>query len=458
MPRTLPVRPDLTQLKHQAKDLLRAHKQKDASVCPVLRRLRRFAPLDDAGILAQKPALHEAQYALAMEYGFASWNALKRHVEKVTGRPSPVRREKNRTYVTGLEKHGIGCKDGHDNSVIACIAGVMQAMGEEELTYEYLMGVSGAAFRVQMCEPVWCPSAACAPCGYDCLPGAVAATGYRLRWIDTQRDGKWLDGGVREALQAIPLSIDRGVPVIMAGKESGLVVGYHADSKLVVRPYEFHQDGYQDAEVFDSSGEVKWVFGDGKWDDWVWTVGIIEPADLPRDRRAAVANSLRLAVKLAKTERFGRYLSGFAAIQYWIDGLLDDARFDLLTEENWFQMAHGNGFCYPCLWSARLSAEKYLRQVAGDFEVPIKSRLLALAGLYQRMHQTLARTKPEFDCIWSLQPWMLKSPKNWTRAIRQKESDLLREVLAIEREAVAKIEDLLPALEQQGAGKREGQS
>ena len=186
------------------------------------------------------------------------------------------------------EMKRLGCKDAHDNSMIACIAGVMQVLGEDELTYEYLMGVSGAAFRVQMmAEPTWCPSAACAPCGYDCVPGAVAATGYRLRWIDTQRDGKWLDGGVREALQAIPLSIDRGVPVIVAGKESGLVVGYHTDGKVVVRPYEFQQDGYQDAEVCDSSGEVKWVFGNGKWDDWVWTVGIVEPGDLPMDRRSS---------------------------------------------------------------------------------------------------------------------------------------------------------------------------
>jgi hypothetical protein len=119
MSRRLPHRPDFTQLRHQAKDLLRGHQRKDPAVCDVLRRLRPFASADDAAILAEPLALHEAQYALAMDYGFASWNALKRHVEKVNGRPSPVRREKGRTYVAGLEQHGIGCKDAHDNSVIA---------------------------------------------------------------------------------------------------------------------------------------------------------------------------------------------------------------------------------------------------------------------------------------------------------------------------------------------------
>jgi len=60
----------------------------------------------------------------------------------------------------------------------------------------------------------------------------------------------------------------------------------------------------------------------------------------------------------------------------------------------------------------RFNAEKYLREVVGLFDDTVRSRLLELADLYQQMHRTLSRTKPEFDCIWSLQPWMLKSPDN----------------------------------------------
>jgi hypothetical protein len=442
MTRTLPPRPDFTQLKHQAKDLLRAHERKDASACPALRRLRRFASADDAGILAQPLALHEAQYALALEYGFASWNALKRYVEKVTGRPSPVRREKDRTYVAGLEGHGIGCKDEHDNSVIACIAGVMAALGED-FSYPYLMGASGAAFRVQLHQPNWCPSAACAPCGYDCVPGAMAVTGYRLTWISTGIPGPAFGKceprpeGVVKAGPAIATSIERGVPVIFGSEESGLVVGYRPDGQRILRPYEHQKDGYVDT------------------DKWPWETGIIEPHDIPVNRHEAVVNSLRLAVTLANAERFEHYLSGFAALQKWADDLLDESRFAGLTDKNWFEPAHANGYCYPCLWSARLNAEKYLREVAGEFEEPVRSRLLELAGLYQRMHETLSRTKPDFECVWSLQPWMLKSPANWTLAIRQKESDLLREALAIERQAISGIEKVLTLLDQPAPSKKE---
>jgi len=55
-PKQLPPRPNLDQLKHQAKELQRS---------------------------AQIP-LHEAQTRLAREYGFTSWNALHDHVEAVT--------------------------------------------------------------------------------------------------------------------------------------------------------------------------------------------------------------------------------------------------------------------------------------------------------------------------------------------------------------------------------------
>ena len=348
-----------------------------------------------------------------------------------------MRREKDRTYIAGLEGHGIGCKDDHDNSVIACIAGVMAAMGED-FSYPYLMGVSGAAFRVQMrVDPHWCPSAACAPCGYDCTPGAMAVTGYGLRWIETQREGKSLDDGVAQARPAIAESIDRGVPVIFGHDESALIVGYRTDGHRIVRTYEKPQDGYDDT------------------DDWSWRTGIIEPQDLPMDRRQAVADSLRRAVTLANTERFGSYLSGFAALEHWADALLDDARFDALTKDNWFPIAHGNGYCYPCLWSARVSAERYLREVAKEFEEPVASRLLHLADLYRQMHETLSRTKPEFGCVWDLQPWKLKSPENWTRRIRQKESDLLREALGIERQAITEIETILPLLDQSSKPRQE---
>jgi len=71
----LPPVPDFTQLRHQAKALLRAHERKEAtvfgvSVREVLRNLRQFASADDAAIWSKPLALHEAQYqAFELEAG-----------------------------------------------------------------------------------------------------------------------------------------------------------------------------------------------------------------------------------------------------------------------------------------------------------------------------------------------------------------------------------------------------
>ena len=64
----LPTRPDLDQVRRQAKDLLRAAEGGDADA------LRRIAAVSD------QPRLASAQLAVAREHGFASWPRLKTEV------------------------------------------------------------------------------------------------------------------------------------------------------------------------------------------------------------------------------------------------------------------------------------------------------------------------------------------------------------------------------------------
>src|SRR5262245_58736926 len=67
----LPPRPDLDQLKRQAKELLREWK---ASPSPSQRSAR----------------LREAQREIARRHGFDSWDALRKRVEDATGASSPA--------------------------------------------------------------------------------------------------------------------------------------------------------------------------------------------------------------------------------------------------------------------------------------------------------------------------------------------------------------------------------
>ena len=66
----LPARPDLDQLRHQARELLRAAQRGDPQATARIRAV------------TGKIILSSAQLALAREYGFASWAKLKLEVER----------------------------------------------------------------------------------------------------------------------------------------------------------------------------------------------------------------------------------------------------------------------------------------------------------------------------------------------------------------------------------------
>ena len=89
---SLPPNPNLRQLRNQAKDLWRAFKSREPDTALRFRQsLSQLAELSDEDIFGAKLGLKDAQRALAIEYGFLDWEALKRHVEAVSsGRQGPV--------------------------------------------------------------------------------------------------------------------------------------------------------------------------------------------------------------------------------------------------------------------------------------------------------------------------------------------------------------------------------
>jgi ankyrin repeat protein len=77
-------RPNLDQLKRQAKDLLRAALSHDTAALARFRSLPAFARSSDVDLARASLALHDAQSVIAREYGLDSWNALRERVEELT--------------------------------------------------------------------------------------------------------------------------------------------------------------------------------------------------------------------------------------------------------------------------------------------------------------------------------------------------------------------------------------
>jgi hypothetical protein len=80
--RSLPPRPDLGQLKLQAKELQRAHRQgKPAAAARIAAHHPRLRGRSQKAVLARPLTLADAQLVLAREYGLDNWAALKQRVE-----------------------------------------------------------------------------------------------------------------------------------------------------------------------------------------------------------------------------------------------------------------------------------------------------------------------------------------------------------------------------------------
>lgn len=110
MTRSLPPHPNLEHLKKQARALLRAHARGQQDVCAVLRHLKRFIDVSAEDILTADVTLTEVQFALAMEYGFSSWTALKAHVEGQKRYDHLLHVHCGDSSAESLRKSGIGGK------------------------------------------------------------------------------------------------------------------------------------------------------------------------------------------------------------------------------------------------------------------------------------------------------------------------------------------------------------
>ena len=119
MSASLPLNPNLNQLKNQARDLLKAYRSGDSHVID-----RVFAVYTPK---AEDLTLREAQQALAREYGFTSWRALLDE-----GRKEAMNAKKKSKHLTIIKPEGVdvttwdilmAARAGHKNKVAKLIDG-----------------------------------------------------------------------------------------------------------------------------------------------------------------------------------------------------------------------------------------------------------------------------------------------------------------------------------------------
>jgi hypothetical protein len=303
------------------------------------------------------------------------------------------------------------------------------------------MGLSGAAFRIQMHRPRWCPSAPHANCGFDCHRAVLDALGYELVAVPV---GEGDPEAVARARRAVMESIDRGVPAFYSSEEESLVVGYdRAGRRLLLRRYGARETGSTPWGLEKPPGEKTRSYPESFVHDWPFLgLGVLRPKPGRPDRREARRRSLELALELAHTGCYGEYASGFAAYAFWIEGLRDPAHFADAKER--LHRMGANAHCYYSLHDARSAAAHYLRGLAAELGQGAASHLARAAERYREIAEDVLRQ----ECVTKVapMPWMLPEGEAWTQAQRDEQARLLERAMAVERDALAEIEAALRAL------------
>jgi hypothetical protein len=337
-----------------------------------------------------------------------------------------VRREDDRVWLEGVSGWFVGDRE---SSVHAVQAAAMEAVGED-ISYEYLLGVSGLAFRMQVSKNGLCPSSPHSFCGYECHARSSQALPWKLKLFETKPGDA---EKVAAARQAVVESIDRGVPVQYGSEEDGIIVGYQKGGDEWICYHPMREGGMQ------------------TFVETTWPSGILlftEPKEEQPTRRELALGALEQAVEMAGAGEAGDYHVGLKAWEDYVAQLnaLQDA-----DEERRKGDMLGNSWIYECLAQYRGAAAQYLRDVAGEFDLATAGHLLKASDLYARMSNEVLQDQEHCLITIAPLPWALRGGETWTNEMRRDQIGRLEAAMPLERQAVKEIESGLETVAEAGA-------
>ena len=310
--------------------------------------------------------------------------------------------------IKGIERLEWG--KGRECTYMGALTALAHYLGDKDVTYDFLMGASGQAFRVQKFAKGWCPSAGDSGCGFNCCITADKALAYDIKWLgwyEGKPEAEKIEGMSKPLME----SIDKGCPALFLDADYGLVAGYSdGGRKLLCRSYMDKDDGYSVAGM-------------------PWTASVFKGKSERPDRKTLVLQSLDYAIEMAAKPQYGDYFSGFKAYDEWIGALVDEPAFKKMNAEELTGAGHANTFCYLSLVDARAAAARYLRTIKDELGPDAAPHLLAAAEIYGRIAEKL---KPGMVLYWDIDA-------KWTPEMRHKEAVLLKSAASMEKQAVEEL-------------------
>jgi len=319
MSRVLPPNPHIDHLKNEAKSLLKAHRGGDVSCCKTLCLLRRFHDAADDRILAADVSLQEAQFALALDYGFKNWDDLARHVADVASWSD----EKEPARAGAFLLKDVPAGGDGVNRFISGFRMCLEHCGAP-CDHDTMMGDSGMAFIIQAdsAHTAWGKAVKQLDIGWWPLDSWGALLRAEFLGTVAGRELRVLPFSDAEYKTDAKACYERRFhgPIVECLRKGLPAVAVEVDVQLVC--------GYDDGQP-PLLGQVACLPGHkiARLGSYPWRVVVPGEAMKPLDRGRADIEALRFAVKLA-SDGLGKLappnkLSGKGAFALWARLLRD---------------------------------------------------------------------------------------------------------------------------------------
>ncbi len=333
---------------------------------------------------------------------------------------------------------------GWECSWAAALTAALQAMGHKT-AYEYVMGVSGACYRIAFCSPKWDYSSADGLVAYDYASPAFKAFGYkeeRHGHIEKQDRAIHREHIMKEIRNNMPIL---GINLRVA-PEWGVICGYRKNGEELFCRTKYDKPTIEnDPQFMKGHREFKkeWLgsYDTMQVDNWPFLLSYfadhVHPSPSEADNLIA---SLKIFIDCSKQERENGYRIGFQAYEIWRNDLLDDEWYNKSDDEQYARRFSVNQFCTLALFDARKAAYKYLSNSASL--LPDKIDIMKqISELFKSISKKAEQIHNLLDSGEYLQGD--RARKFWTKEKRLTQAALLTEMLGAEREVVSLAENIV---------------
>ncbi|MCL2158801.1 MAG: hypothetical protein FWH48_05270, partial [Oscillospiraceae bacterium] len=322
---------------------------------------------------------------------------------------------------------------GWECSWAAALTAALQAMGHKT-TYEQVMGVSGACYRLAFCSPGWDYSSVDGLVAYDYATPAFAAFGYR-----EERHGHVEKADRAAHRERMMKEIRANMPILginlRVAPEWGVICGYKNNGEQLFCRTKYDADvlngpDYQKGNAYDYL----------QMDNWPFLISYFTGHDhqTPSAEKNLI-NSLKVFIDCSCQKRESGYRMGFEAYETWRSDLLDDDWYEQNDDDQFARRFSVNQFCSLALFDARTAAHAYLSESI-DLLPEKTEEMRRIVDLFEAIAKKAKQIHQLLDSGEYLEG--ARARKFWTREMRLSQADILDEMLKAEREAVAIAESI----------------